>query len=185
MRDSLLTIWKEELGLSLVHTAAFLIAFVIAAALALTVYTALQGGDGDEGARSDVIIGALALRGSVVATANSDLDSIQTVLFTVIKATHATEAIDFSKANTNFSYSDSNQDVDLPNSAWTAERLRGRDGEQLEPGDLVDISVDLGSLVDMPTVGREFKVRIEADGKVVLLVDAETPAELKRVMMLR
>lgn len=59
MRDSLLTIWKEELGLSLVHTAAFLIAFVIAAALALTVYTALQGGDGDEGARSDVIIGRL------------------------------------------------------------------------------------------------------------------------------
>ena len=183
--------WTDERGVSLIQTGVFVLAFVVAGSLAFTIYSVVEGGVKFGKQTSEVVAGGIDFEleplivRDATALANNSLDAIETLRLAVSISAQTDSSVELSDSNTVIAYSDSEQKVDLPGSAWSIEWPAGKSGDFLEPGQQTVINVDVTGLATPLMARREFTVLIETGEKIVLTLTAEVPPELKRVIRLQ
>ena len=79
------------------------------------------------------------------------------------------------------SYQDDNQFVNSTPADWTATWLSGS-GPNLDPGEAVDVSIDLSGLATALGQGQAFAVSVKPVKGAVLTLTRSTPVELKPVV---
>ena len=137
----------------------------------------------------------LSLAGDVIANANPARTAIDTIKFTLISAAEAQGVVDLSPIGVVVSYLDDDQAVNCfppgtpsfssgaPSCSWSTTWLIGS-GEVMDPGEQVDMKVDLVALV--PRLGERKRFTIQVKTTVGRVVDIKrtTPPELKATMAL-
>jgi flagellin FlaB len=140
---------REEEGITGLETAIILIAFVVVATVFAFVVlsTGLFSSErGKEAVYSGLqkTRGSLELRGSIVA--NTDLTTVQTVVFDVANAAGG-EPVNLDPAAVSnkmvIDYRDNT--VNLPNIVWTVNWLVGDGDDLMEAGELAEITVDVSA----------------------------------------
>ena len=180
--------WDQR-GITGLETAIVLIAFVVVASVfAFAVLT--TGLISSEKAKETALGGleetggTIALRGSVVAIATTSLASIDTIKFQLSNATQAGSAVEMSSQGAVVSYHDPYQQVNLDYTTsvtttpgWGTTWLIGS-GDLLQPGERVEIIVNLTGLTTSLGANTEFTVEVAPSVGAVLAVKKKTPLEL-------
>ena len=119
----------------------------------------------------------LSLQGAVVIEANVGLTAIDNVRFQVGVASQAAEGVDLSPTGVVISYIDTDQFVSLASTDWTATWLTGS-GPLVDPGEAVEINVQLTGLSPLLGPSKEFAVQLNPNVGAVLVINLTTPPEL-------
>ena len=179
------TQWRDERGITGPETAIILIAFVVVASV--FAFAVLTTGLLSSEKAKEVTLSALeqtestlALRGGVVGVSDATNTSLVNVRFQLNTASAGSGGVNLSATSTILSYQDDDQFLNLTASDWTATWLIGT-GPMIDPGEAVDISVDLSGLSLLLGASKEFTVQIKPSKGAVLIVNRTTPAELRPV----
>ena len=126
--------------------------------------------------RTSVVLSA---RGRVSATANEGLTAIEKVTFYVVGAAQSTASVELS--TTVVTYFDEHQSLDVPRTDWAASWLIGS-GPLLDPGEAVEVEVDLTGLTTPVTTSTAFKIQFIPITGTVVVIERTTPDKLTRVL---
>ena len=178
--------WGDQRGITGLETAMILIAFVVVASVfAFAVLT--TGLLSSDKARETTLSAlkqaesTLALRGAVVGVSNAGNTSIVSVRFQLNNASAGSDGIHLSASSTIFSYQDADQFVNFGSADWTATWLIGN-GPVLDPGEAVEIDVDLSVLSPLLGTAKEFTVQVKPNLGAVLMINRTTPPELRPIV---
>ena len=201
----------DQRGITGLETAIILIAFVVVASV--FAYTVLSAGifssekgkeaihSGLEQARGTMeVIGGVILKDTGTPTGSTASDDIvDQVIFTVSNALDG-EAIDLTTTidsdddgdlsdetgqthTTIISYLDQNQQVD--DIAWTRTEVGKGDGDNLlEPGEKMQIAVNVSQLATSLGTDDRFTIEVKPDRGSALVIERTTPAVVDDVMYL-
>ncbi len=182
--------WDDQRGITGLETAIVLIAFVVVASV--FAFAILSTGLVSSEKSKQTIIGALeetsatlVLKGSVVATSTSTPFSVTNIQFQVANASRSGESVNLSASGLDaaiLTYIDDDQSVN--SSSWAATWLAGS-GPLVNPGETVEIDVDVSGLATKLGAGKEFTVQLKPTVGAVVVVSRKTPAELTQVMDLQ
>lgn len=184
IKERVAAVWQGQRGITGLETAIILIAFVVVASV--FAFAVLTTGLLSSDKARDATLSALeetestlALRGAVVGVSNPGNTSLTNVRFQVNSVSRG--SLELSATSTIFSYQDNDQFMNVPAANWTATWLIGT-GPLVDPGEAVDIDVDLTSLSPLLGASKEFTVQIKPAKGAVLIVNRTTPAELRPVV---
>ena len=172
----------EGRGFSAVETTVILVAFVaLASVFAFTVMsTGLLTSEQSAGAilsGLETTTGTLIVRGAVVGVSNEDHTALEAVRFQVVNPTRSSDGIDLSSSSTVVTYIDDAQVVNLSPDQWTATWLSGF-GSLVNPGERVEISLDLTGLDPPLGLSKEFFIEVSPNTSISLIFRRVTPPEL-------
>ena len=177
-----------ESGVTGIETAIILISFVVVASV--FAYAMLGSGlTASEKSKQTVLGGiaegstSLVLRGSVLGL--STAGEVDTLSFQVSNAVRGNVAVDLSDSAVQISYQDDDQFSNLLAANYTTTWLAGGAGQMLDPGERVEIELDLTALSPRLGANKEFTVQVQPIVGGVLTVQRTTPAEIKTVVDLR
>jgi flagellin FlaB len=195
---------SDQRGITGLETAIILIAFVVVASV--FAYTVLSAGifsseKGKEAIYSGLeqARGTMALVGGVIAKDTDSDDTVDQIIFTVTNALDG-ESIDLTttvdadgdgllsdetgKTHTMIvSYVDKDQRVD--DMAWTVTEVGKGDGDDLlEPGEKMQVTVNVSQLSTGLTTEREFTLELKPDRGSALVIERTTPAVIDDVIYL-
>ena len=192
------TFFQNQRGITGLETAIVLIAFVVVAAV--FAFAVLNTGLLSSEKSKEAALGGLeetsstlSLRGEVVADANAAKTAIDFVKFNLAPATTASESVDLSTTGSVITYLDDNQgincqnpqsfdgDPDTAECSWSSNWLNGS-GDIVDPGEQVEITVNLTNLSPRLTANNEFTVQVKPNKGAVVIVTRTLPGELKGVM---
>ena len=172
----------DERGFTAIETTIVLIAFVTLAAM--FAYTVMTTGILSSERSREAVMGGLdqttrtmMVSGPVVGHANADNTAIDLITFQVITASRGAEGVYVSADNMVITYVDADQVVHLTPDDWTATWLMGF-GPLLNPGERVEISVDLRGLDPRLGPAKRLSIQLVPDRGTVLTVERTTPKEL-------
>jgi flagellin FlaB len=200
---------SDERGITGLETAIIMIAFVVVASV--FAYTVLSAGvfssekgkeaihSGIEQARGTMeIVGGLVLKDTGVPTgATASDDVVDEVVFTVSNALNG-EAIDLTITvdsdndgllsnesgkthSTVISYIDENQRID--DIAWTRTEIGKGDGDSLlEPGEKMQIAVNVSQLGTSLGASTQFTIEVKPDQGSALVIERTTPDVIDNIM---
>ena len=125
------------------------------------------------------------------ATGTPSLTSIEYVTFQIANATLTGEGIEVSNTGLIVSYIDANNSVNLTwqssppttTPGWGFEFLTGN-GPLLQPGERVEITVNLSGLTTPLGTGQEFTIEVKPSLGAVLAISKKTPGEFTTVVSL-
>ena len=179
---------KDQRGITGLETAIVLLAFVVVASV--LAFAILSTGLVTLEKSKETAVGSLAeasgtlmVLGGVVGISNSNLTALDKVKFTLSSGTKAGQAVEVSTAATVLSYFDEEQALILSGSDWTATWLIGF-GPMLDPGEQVEIAVNLSGLSPPPGKGTAFTLRVKGANGPTVVIPSATPAELMEVVEL-
>ena len=183
-----LRLWRDRRGITGLETAIVLIAFVVVAAV--FAFAVLSTGLLRSEKSKETVLGglqetsaSLAVRGSVLATSTGALASVSAIVFQVAIASQKGAGVNLSSSGTDaaiISYTDQNQFVNLSSSQWTATWLNGS-GNLVETGERVQIRIDVSGLGTALGTLTNFKIEVKPTKGATLVIERQTPAELKAV----
>ena len=183
--------WRsnDQRGITGLETAIVLIAFVVVASV--FAFAVLSTGLLSSEKSKETIIGdleetsaTLVLRGSVIALTTTTSNEIDHIRFQVTNASQSGEAVNLSKTGVNaaiVTYIDSVQSKNLASTEWDATWLTGS-GNLVNPGETVEIEVDLIGLTTALGLNTEFTIQLKPTVGASLLVGRTTDAEFTAVM---
>ena len=125
--------------------------------------------------RTSVVLSA---RGHVSATANEGLTAIEKVTFLVVGAAQSTGSVEISTSVV--TYFDQHQSLNVPRTDWAADWLIGS-GPLLDPGEAIEVEVDLTGLTTPVTTLTAFKIQFIPTTGTVVVIERTTPDKLARV----
>ena len=172
---------KDEKGFSAIETAIIFIAFVTLAAVFS--YSVLSTGILTSEASKDTIlhglgstVSTLIQSGAVIGTSNANRAAMDEVKFQITNATRGTDGVNLSHDGTGIRYIDEDQVASLTPDQWTATWLTGF-GSLINPGERVELALDLTGLDPPLGTSKEFFVEITtADGATLRLRRVTPPA---------
>ena len=173
-------------GLSSIETTIILIAFVTLAAIFgyAVLTTGLLTAESSRKSALDALEEAtatLTLRGPVVGIANPGKTALEMVRFQIVNAARGTHGVDLDSERTYVTFIDEDQAVRLTQDDWTAVWQTGF-GRLLNPGESVQITVNLQSLDPPLTPGRRFALQFSPNLGVALKFKRSVPLELADFM---
>ncbi len=180
---------KEQRGITGLETAIVLIAFVVVASV--FAFAVLSTGLLSSEKSKETIVGALeetsatlVLKGSVVAITRAvpPPQHVSDVRFQLTNASKGGEAVNLSTSGVNaaiVTYIDADQSANL--TTWTASWLSGG-GPLLEPGETVEISVDITGLATTLVEDKEFTIQVKPTVGATLVLNRKIPSELTSVL---
>ncbi len=175
-------VWANEAGFSAVETTVILIAFVtLSAIFAYAVLT--TGVLASEQSRGAIVSGlreasaTMNIRGAAVGEANDTTTALERISFQVQVIARGTDGVYLAKERTIISYLDVDQIVRFDTDDWTATWLTGF-GPLVNPGELVEIGIDLSRLDPPLGPSKKFKITVGPDQGATLSIERSTPAEL-------
>ena len=184
-KDYLLEVTRAcsgQRGFSAIETAIIFIAFVtLAAVFGFAVMS--TGVLTSEASKESVLhgleatSGTLFQSGAIIGAASSSLTAVDTIKFQIINATRGTDGVIISPDQTGLSYIDEHQVVRLASNQWTATWLTGF-GSLINPGERVEIEVDLTGLNPRLGSSKEFFIELTTGPSVTLRLRRVTPATL-------
>ena len=176
---------RGQRGITGIETAIVLIAFVVVAAV--FAFAVLSSGLLGTEKSKETVLGSLeetqatlVLRGSVVANKNAFLDQIDSVDFQLGLAGTASEPVSLSSIDLIITYVDEDQSSNIGFADWTTDWLSGS-SSRLDPGERVELNVDLTGLGTPLGPSKEFSIYVKPAQGAVLIVERNTPAELTNV----
>ncbi|MDA1188073.1 MAG: hypothetical protein O2854_00100 [Chloroflexi bacterium] len=188
---SLASLLRERRGASAIETAIVLIAFIVVASV--FGFVMLSTGVFSAGENKEVVLSGLdsananiLLRGSVTAFGTPP-NTVDKLVFYVTNSGDSGAAVNLSNSGDSemsVRYSDDSQALELPTSAWSAKWVIGS-GNLLEPGERVEITVTLTGLATPLGSSSTFNIRLQPVQGSTLLIQRNTPAQLKVIMDLR
>lgn len=180
------TVWQDERGITGLETAIILIAFVVVASV--FAFAVLTTGLLSSDKAKETTISALkqtestlAVRGAVVGVSNAGNTALASVRFQLSNANSGSDGVELSATSTVLTYQDSDQFFNLTGAAWTATWLIGS-GPVVDPGEAVDVTVDLTGLSPMLGAAKEFTLEVKPRVGAVLIVNRTTPPELRPIV---
>ncbi len=117
------------------------------------------------------------IRGAAVGEANDTNTALERISFQVQVIARGTDGVYLAKERTIISYLDVDQIVRFDTDDWTATWLTGF-GPLVNPGELVEIGIDLGPLDPPLGPSKKFKITVGPDQGATLSIERSTPAEL-------
>ena len=177
-------LWKDQRGFSRLETAIIFLAFALLGAgfiyfvLNTSVLAAGQS-------RVAVLHGlevsgdSLRLIGSTAGLTNPDKTSLDVIRFRVTNGSTLLESIDLSSNRTVFTYIDAEQVVRVDQPYWSAIWITGWPNV-LNPGETVDIKVNLRGLNIMVGTSKEFTLQLSPDRGATLALTMTTPSKFKK-----
>jgi flagellin FlaB len=193
------SIARDQRGITGLETAIVLIAFVVVASV--FAFAVLSTGLLSSEKSKQTVLSALeetgstvALRGNVVAHASTSPQVINYITLQVSNASRTGRGVDLSSDALIVSYTDKNNRVgsfmftSTPPTAstagWGSEWLSGS-GPLLQPGERVQITVNLTELNIRLGIATEFTIEIKPSAGAVLAVSRRTPNEFTPVLDLQ
>ena len=187
----------DQRGITGLETAIVLIAFVVVASV--FAFAVLSTGLLSSEKSKETVLGGLeetgatiAIKGSVIA--HTDATNVNYITFQVANASQTGEAVALTDDDTIVSYIDADQvEGDLPyravaptttTEAWGPTWISGS-GPLLNPGERVEITVNLTQLSTRLPVSKEFTIEVKPAQGATLIVNRTTPAELTTVVDLQ
>jgi len=173
---------RDERGFSSIETTIILAAFVTLSAI--FGFAVLETGiPSSERSREtvqrglDTTTGTLTICSPVVGAANVDNTAIDAVRFELTNAAHGSDGVELSGSTAVVTYFDDVQVIHLESSDWTATWLTGF-GSLVNPGECVQISVDLQGLDPRLGPSTEFAIELSPAVGTVVRISKKTPGEL-------
>lgn len=132
----------------------------------------------------------------MIADANTDKTSVDTLKFAIAPASTASETVDLSTTGTQVTYLDEDQGINCENPqsfdsyadtaecSWASSWLLGS-GDLVDPGEQVEITLTLTNLTPLLAAKKEFTVQVKPNKGAMVIVSRTLPGELKGVMELR
>ena len=178
------TLWTDQRGFTRLETAAIFLAFAALAAgfIYFVVSTSILAA---KGSREAVLSGlqlegeTLTLSGVVAGLTNPDKTALDLVRFRVTNASTLFERVDLSSNRTIFTYIDTEQVVRLNQPYWSATWITGS-AKVLNPGETVEIKVDLRGIDLSVATSREFTLQLIPDQGNTLSMTFTTPPKFKK-----
>ena len=183
----LFALWSAQRGFSSIETTVILIAFVALAA----VFSYSVMSTGILASKSTTEAGMLSVQqatailarsGPVIGESNTERTALDSITFQVSAVARGTEGVDLSPERTTITYVDEDQAVYLTSDEWTATWLIGF-GALLNPGERVEITVDLSGLNPRLGPSRQFNIQLTPGQGITLVINKTTPAELAQQFM--
>jgi len=176
---------KDQRGLAALETAIIFIAFVSLAALfAFSVIETgvLAARESEESVLHgiDATTGTLLRRGAVIGVTNEDITSVASVRFQLANALKGSDGVNLASEKTVVTYIDEGQMVRLSSDEWDATWLTGY-GSLVNPGERVEIRVDLSGLDPPLGPSTEFAIEISPENGRLMVVKKTTPYELVEI----
>ncbi len=195
---SVARLYNDQRGITGLETAIVLIAFVVVASV--FAFAVLNAGLLSSEKSKETVLGGLgetsatvALRGDVIADANSAKTSVDAIKFTLTPASTSSGTVDLSATGTVVTYLDADQgincnttgtfdgDANTPECSWSPDWLIGS-GDLVEAGEQVEITVTLTNLTPLLGKGTEFTIQVKPSKGAVVIVNRTLPKELKGIM---
>jgi len=187
---------RDQRGITGLETAIVLIAFVVVASV--FAFAVLSTGLLSSEKSKETVLGGLeetsstiTIRGDIRAAADSNKEWIDDITFTLSSAAQAAEAVDLSSTGAVVTYLDSEQAINCTHTSgqgssycvWTTDWVIGS-GDLLDPGEQMDMKVDLSNMTPVLRKSVEFTIQIKPNKGAVVIVNRTTPPELKKIMSL-
>lgn len=179
----------DQRGITGLETAIVLIAFVVVASV--FAFAVLSTGLISSETSKKAVLGALEdtsstlmLRGGVAALANSDVTALITLKFIIGNAGQSYESVEVSHSAMIVTYLDEDNALNITTANWTPTWLIGS-GVILDPGEQVEIVVNLTGMTPLLGTSKEFTIQIKPEKGAVLTINRTTPAELKAALDLQ
>ena len=187
---------RDQRGITGLETAIVLIAFVVVASV--FAFAVLSTGLLSSEKSKETVLGGLeetsstlTIRGDVIGDANSTKAWLDTVKFTLTSAAQAAEAVDLSSTGVVITYLDQDQALNCTNltgsgssyCTWSTNWVIGS-GELVDPGEQVDVTVDLSNMTPILGPKKEFTIQVKPNKGAVVIVNRTTPPEFKAVQSL-
>lgn len=179
---------QDQRGITGLETAIVLVAFVLVASV--FAFAVLSSGLAAAEKSNETALGSLGessgtlmVRGEVVGISNRSLTALDNVKFTLAAASQAHEAVEVSTTATVITYLDKKQALNISPSDWTPTWLIGS-GPMLDPGEQVEIVVNLTGLFPLLGPGKGFAIRVKPNKGAVVRIEKATPRELFPIMQL-
>lgn len=183
-----LRLWRDRRGITGLETAIVLIAFVVVAAV--FAFAVLSTGLLSSEKSKETVLGGLeetgatlAVRGNVIALDTGTDSDIDEVIFQVSNASQTGEGVNLARSGTDaaiLSYTDKNQFVNLASTSWVTTWLIGS-SSLVETGERVEVRVTLTGLSTLLGTLTQFKLELKPTRGATLVIERQTPAELKAV----
>ena len=176
---------EDQRGLAALETAIIFIAFVsLAAFFAFSVMETgvLTARQSEESVLHgiDATTGTLILKGAVIGVSNEDVTSIASVRFQLANALKGSDGVNLASDKTVVTYVDEGQMARLSSDEWSATWLTGY-GSLVNPGERVEIRVDLSGLDPPLGPSTEFAVEISPGNGRTMVVKRTTPYDLVEI----
>ncbi len=193
-------IGSDQRGITGLETAIVLIAFVVVASV--FAFAVLSTGLLSSEKSKETVLGGLeetgatlAMKGSVIAhNTTSPSQLVNYVTFQVSNASQTGEAVALTDDDTIVSYIDADQvegnlayqaaQPTTTTEAWSPNWISGS-GPLLNPGERVEITVNLTGLATKLGISKEFTIEVKPAQGATLIVTRTTPAELTTVVDLK
>lgn len=174
------------LDLAIVFVSFVLVVSVLGFAVLSTGLVASERSEQDALGGLGEIAGTFTLINRVTATSNTALTAVDEFKFQMSNSSRSTDTINLSLANTVLSYIDADQAINCtgngnPSCSWTATWLNGS-GSIIDPGEVVEIAVDLTGLIFPLGTAKQFFIYIRPSEGAEVMVTKTTPAKLTTVM---
>ena len=176
---------RNQRGFSSIETAIIFVAFVtLAAVFGFSVVT--TGVLTRDASKQSILqglkatSGALIQSGAVIGVANADKTALESVRFQITNASSGTDGVNLSPDLTVVSYIDGDQFIRLTPDQWTATWLTGF-GALINPGERVEISVDLTGLNPPLGTSKEFFIELFTGDGASLRLRRVTPPALPEI----
>ncbi|MFW5691001.1 MAG: archaellin/type IV pilin N-terminal domain-containing protein [Chloroflexota bacterium] len=182
---------RDERGQTALETAIILIAFIVVATVfAFTILAA--GSSSTERGEEAIYAGlegvqsSMQVKGAVIAEATGT--NVETVKFT-LQLVSGGDPVDVTDTTGNnvivIGYRDNNQFLNEI-TTWTSAFIGTDDGDTLlEPGELVEITVDVSGITTPLGPNTEFTLEVKPPTGAVLNISRSTPGAIETVMELR
>ena len=186
----------DQRGITGLETAIVLIAFVVVASV--FAFAVLSTGLLSSEKSKETVLGGLeetsstlSIRGDVIGDADSTKAWIDTVKFTLTSAAQAADAVDLSSTGVVITYLDQDQALNCTNGSgsgssycfWATSWIIGS-GDLVDPGEQVDVTVDLSNITPDLGLKKEFTIQVKPNKRAVVIVNRTTPPEFKAVQAL-
>jgi flagellin FlaB len=175
---------REERGITGLETAIVLIAFVVVAAVFAFVVLS-TGLFSSERGKETVYAGLAKTRGSMELTggvlAASDTTKITGITFDLTLAAGG-DSVNLNPSDTSnrtvISYADDNNTNN--NLTYTSTVITGDADKLLEPGELIEVNIDLSSLTPAITTNKTFTLEVKPPQGSYLVIQRTTPASINQ-----
>ena len=181
-------LWNDERGLSALETTGIGIAFAVLiigflyTVLVAGLLAAEQTGEAVlHGLQQTPVV--LLLRGPVVGESNAEQTALDRIKFQVTVVSAGSDGVYLTGDHTIITYIDADQYVRLTPDDWTASWMTGF-GSLLNPGERVEISIDLSGLEPVLGTSKQFTVELSPDEGTPLVLGRRTPAKLSELVHL-
>ena len=178
--------WQGQAGVTAIETTIIMVAFVtLATVFGFAVLT--TGILTAEESKGAVITGLeqteanFLRRGPVVGISNEEVTAIDFVVFELASPARGTEGGYVSGDAMIITYIDADQVMHLGEDSWTAQWLIGF-GPLLNPGERVEMRIDLRNLDPRLGPARKFSIQLSPDRGASLLIEKTTPKELAELV---